>query len=237
MLPKVAVICAIETEFAPFLAEISAPRVSEKAMLRFYEGSIEGVPVVALFCGVGRVNAAVATQILIDRFGVNAVINGGTAGAVAVNLGIFDTVIATESLYHDMEPSILTDYHPGLPSAVFPSDEDLLARCREALPHVNTGHNIVFGRIVTGEAFIEDDRREDIIARFNPLAVDMETAGIAHVCYVNRVPFVAIRAITDTADHSGANQFAQNCVRAARISKDVVAAMLRQMRGRTDEDA
>ena len=90
---KVGIICAGDREIAPFINHIENVSISEKAMLKLYEGSIHGVNVVALFSGVCKVNAAIATQILIDYFGVNAIINEGTAGGMDVKLQIYDTVI------------------------------------------------------------------------------------------------------------------------------------------------
>ena len=103
---------------------------TRKAMLRFYEGTFHGVDVVTLFSGVCKVNAALATQILIDSYQAGAVLNVGTAGALAPGLSIFDTVIATEAGYHDVSPEILTEFHPWLPAPVFPSDARLLALAR-----------------------------------------------------------------------------------------------------------
>ena len=84
--------------------------------------------------------------------------------------------------------------------------------------------------MVTGEAFITDEGRQAINGQFAPLSVDMETAAIAHVCYVNRIPFLSIRCLTDTASHSGTGHFEENCDKAAAIAKDVTAAVLAQLR-------
>ena len=90
--------------------------------------------------------------------------------------------------------------------------------------------SVRLGRTVTGEKFIEDDFRDAINQKYAPLSVDMETAGIAHVCYVNKIPFIAIRSITDTATHSGMDQFEENCQRASTISKDVVLDFLDELK-------
>ena len=177
-----------------------------------------------------------------SRYQAGAVLNVGTAGALAPGLSVFDTVIATEAGYHDVSPEILTEFHPWLPAPVFPSDARLLALARQAAARGE--HPVVFGRMVTGETFLADEgRREAIRAAWHPLsvdylgdaialvaAVDMETAAVAHVCYVNQVPFLAVRTLTDTADQRGAACFEQNCDKAAWIAKEVTRTLLETWR-------
>ena len=138
-----------------------------------------------------------------------------------------NAALATECAYHDVAEAILTESHPHLPSVWFASDPDLLAACRRAAERAPG--RVLFGRTVTGEAFITDEGRAEINARFVPLTVDMETAAMAHVCYVNRVPFAAIRSVTDTADHSGIGTFEENCARASAVSAAVVLDVLREL--------
>ena len=124
---RVGIICAGDREVAPFLPIICECKTTEKAMLKFYEGTISNVDVVVLFSGVCKVNAAIATQILIDTYGVDLVINAGTAGAMNNELEIFDVVISTEVAYHDVAPNILTEFHPWLESIYFKADQGLLS--------------------------------------------------------------------------------------------------------------
>lgn len=173
-------------------------------------------------------NAAIATQILIDSFGVDTVINSGTAGGMSPKLKIFDTVISTEACYHDVAPDILTEFHPWMGSVFFEADRELIRISKMAVKEMETKGKVFWSRIVTGEAFITDEGREKINDRFAPLAVDMETAGIAHVCYVNKIPFLSIRCITDTAEHSGIENFEENCVEASTIAKDITVAVLKK---------
>lgn len=226
---KVGIICAGDREFEPFLKHIDNCTISEKAMLKIYEGTIEGVSVVALFSGVCKVNAAIATQILIDTYGVNSIINGGTAGGMDEKLNIFDTVIATQVAHHDVSDIILTEFHPWMSSIYFDSDKELLDLSKRSIQLVKSDYPIYFGKMVTGETFIEDNMRDYINSKYNPLSVDMETASIAQVCYVNKVPFIAIRTITDTATHSGIGNFEENCEKASEISKNIVLGLLKEM--------
>ena len=145
--------------------------------------------VVALFSGVCKVNAAIATQILIDLFEVNIVINAGTAGGMNPKLRIFDTVISTETCYHDVCTRYFNGISPVVENCIFEADRELIKISERVVKEMEAKGKVFWGRIVTGEAFITDEGRKKINDEFAPLAVDMETASIAHVCYVNKVPF------------------------------------------------
>ena len=229
---RVGIICAGDREVAPFLPIICECKTTEKAMLKFYEGTISDVEVVVLFSGVCKVNAAIATQILIDTYHVNIIINAGTAGGMSQNLEIFDTVISTEVAYHDVAPNILTEFHPWLETMFFKADQGLLNLTKMAVDKLKQNYKVYWGRMVTGEAFIADEGRQKINEQFAPLTVDMETASIAHVCYVNNIPFVSIRCITDTATHSGTGHFEENCEKAASIAKDITVSLLTELHGK-----
>lgn len=148
------------------------------------------------------------------------------------NLEIFDTVISTEVAYHDVAPNILTEFHPWLETVFFKADQGLLRMSKKAVDKIEQNYKVFWGRMVTGEAFITDEGREKINEQFAPLTVDMETASIAHVCYVNTIPFISVRSITDTASHSGTEHFEENCEKAAGIAKDITVALLTEFRNR-----
>lgn len=223
---KIGIICAGDEEFAPFLPHIEDAAITDKAMLKFYEGQINDVPVVALYSGVCKVNAAIAAQILIDTFYVNAIIIAGTAGGMDKNIELFDTIISTQTAYYDVDDGILTEFHPWLSSIYFNTDDKLLNIAKKIAENREA---IYFGKMITGETFIEDNMRDAINEKYSPLSVDMETASIAHVCYVNQIPFIAIRTITDTAVHSGITNFEQNCKQASIITKNVVLDLLNEL--------
>ena len=226
---KIGIICASENEMTPFLEVFQESSVVEKAMLKIHIGKIGLHDIVLLYCGVCKVNAAIAAQIVIDDFKVDTIINAGVAGGMDAGIKIFDTVISTEVAYHDVAPEILTEYHPWMRSVFFEADKYLLKISREVVVHIQTGGKIFFGRMVTGEAFISDDGRQEIMKAFEPLSVDMETGSIAHVCYVNSVPFIAIRSITDTAEHSGSEFFEINCKAASKIAKDITVKIIESL--------
>jgi len=227
---KIGILCAGDREATPFLSILEERRISEKAMLTVHEGRIHGAEVVVLFSGVCKVNAAIAAQILIDAYHADCIINAGTAGGIDPALDIFDTVIATETAYHDVAPHILTGFHPWLETPFFASDDKLLALSRRAVSRMDTAYRVYWGRMATGESFIADEGRQAIIDALHPLTVDMESAAVAHVCHVNRVPFIAIRTVTDNAAHSGTGHFEENCDRASAMARDITAALIREIR-------
>ncbi len=227
---RVGIICAGDREVAPFIPIVDECRIVEKAMLKFYEGKINGVETVALFSGVCKVNAAIATQILIDSFKVDAIINAVTAGGMNPKLSLFDTVISTEVAYHDVSPNILTEFHPWMETAYFQADNKLVELSKVAVERLQEKYKVFWGRMVTGETFIVDEGRQAINDTYSPLTVDMETASIAHVCYVNRIPFISVRTVSDTAEHSGTGSFEENCDKASVISKDITLALLEEIK-------
>ena len=218
---KIGIICAVERELAPYLKVIENEIISQNAMLTFHEGKINGVCVVMLFCGVCKVNAAIATQLLIDKYYVDCVIVSGTAGGMDAEVKLFDTVISTEVCYHDVKDEILTEYHPWLKNPHFNAAEELLLCFKKAL-----NDTVHFGRIATGEAFIDTHGRQEINDLLKPLCVDMETAAVAHVCYVNGIPFIAVRSISDTESESGTATFDENCKAASEKSFQTVMSAL-----------
>lgn len=227
LLPHAAVLCPSEDELAPLLAHMTEIRTKLRARLRVHCGTLAGLPAAALFSGVCKVNATLAAQMLIDEYRPDFFILSGVAGALDPSLSVFDTVIADACAYHDVAEDILTEYHPYLPSMWFPSDAQLLRLCQRAAE--NASISVRTGRVVSGEAFVTERERDGILARFHPLAVDMESAAAAHVCYANRVPFLAIRTLTDTADHGAANDFEKNCARASAIAARLTLALLEEI--------
>lgn len=227
---KIGIICAGDREAAPFLPHIENCTITEKAMLKFHEGTVYGLNVVLLFSGVCKVNAAIATQILIDCFDVNTIINVGTCGGMTAELDVFDTVISAEVAYYDVDEKMLTDFHPWMKTAYFSVDQSLFKLAKNLITDSLEDRKIVTGRMVTGEAFVADSLRDAIVEKYNPLSADMETGSVAHVCYVNHVPFIAIRTITDTPEHSGIENFEANCEKASEISKNVTMRLLLEMK-------
>lgn len=233
MKTKIGIICASDKELAPFLPWIEHCNTHQKAMLQFYEGTINQVEVVALYCGVCKVNAALAAQILIDTFHCTCLLNSGAAGGIDPSMKILDSVIVSESCYWDVKEDILTDFHPWMETCYFASDNLLLQRAQKV---AQSKEHVVFGRVVTGESFIDQTYRQEIKTQFNPLAVDMETASIAHVCYVNRIPFLAIRTISDTQEQSGSKHYEDNNKTVSQIAAQLTREIIQEIYSHEVED-
>lgn len=226
---KLGIIGPAEREIMPFISKISNVSLIEHAMLKFYSGDYEGIDVVSVFSGVCKVNAAIATQILISKFNVTHIVLTGVAGALSSQLEIGDIVISSEVAYHDVAPGILTEYHPWMKDNYFKADVELLKLCEIITNSFPFSGKCYVGRIITGEAFITHNEREILIERFNPLCVDMESASVAHTCYANSIPFIVIRSMSDNADENGSNSFEENIEMAALNSIKFVEELVEKL--------
>jgi adenosylhomocysteine nucleosidase len=226
---RIGVVGPTEWEIMPFINKIANKKLSEQAKLKIYSGVYEGVEVVSTFCGVCKVNAAIATQLLISKFDVTHIILTGVAGALGRHLEIGDIVISGEVAYHDVAPGILTEYHPWMEDIFIKPDCELLKLCEIAAKSLSAPSRCYTGRIITGEAFITHNERESLIEKFNPLCVDMESASVAHTCYVNNIPFIIIRSMSDNADEKGSETFENNIEMAAQNSIKLVEGLIKEL--------
>jgi adenosylhomocysteine nucleosidase len=170
----------------------------------FYKNILNDKVIVNVCCGVGKVNSAICTQMLIDNFSVDCIINTGVAGGMNANVKVCDMVISNEVISHDVNLTFLEKYPPYC--SAFKSDENLMQSAVESCEKFQYKHFI--GRVVSGEQFISDKSvKEEILSRLDPYAVDMESASIGHCAYINGVPSISIRCISDNADDDGAMSF------------------------------
>ena len=225
---RIGIIGPVEHEIMPFIDKIKNREVIKYAMLDYYIGDFEGISVVAVFSGVCKVNAAIAAQIMIDRFNIDRIILTGVAGALDDKLCIGDIVIGSEIAYHDVAKEILTGYHPWMEDIYFKADSDMIQQSIEISKTLKRKSKCYVGRIITGEAFITEKERDKLIKDYGPLCVDMESASVAHVCYVNKVPFLVIRSISDNADEEGLESFENNVAAVALNSLSLVEALIRK---------
>lgn len=194
----------------------------------FFVGKMHQKSVVVVCSGVGKVNAAICTQVLIDLFGADYIIDIGVAGAIDADLNIGDVVIGKDFVQHDMDVSGLGYDHgviPGMDVSFFPSDEDLIALAQGSATKLDIPH--VLARIASGDKFVSDlDTKAKIRSRFGAACVEMEGAAIAQACHLNLIPFVAIRSISDKADDNASDSFKQSLdeaiVNATTLVSDVV---------------
>jgi len=231
---KIGIIGAMELEVETLKAKMSTTQIITKAGMDFYEGTLNGVAVVIVRSGVGKVNAALCTQILADLFSVSHIINTGVAGSLNAALDIGDILISRDALHHDMDVTIF-GYQPGevpqMGCQAFPADEKLAVLTREVCEEVNPDIRAVIGRVVSGDQFISDKAvKSRLIDVFHGDCAEMEGASIAHGAYLNHIPFVIIRAISDKADDSAEMEYPVFERAAAKHSARLVEALLPRIR-------
>ena len=203
---KIGIIGAMELEVEELKSKMNVERIVEKASMKFFEGTLNQANVVVVQCGIGKVNAALCVQILADLFEITHVINTGVAGSLNAALDIGDILISRDALHHDMNVTIF-GYQPGeVPSMgfrEFRADETMIRLAKEACEKVNPEIRAIIGRVVSGDKFISDNEtKEHLITSFHGDCAEMEGASIAHGAYLNHIPFVIIRAISDKADNT-----------------------------------
>ncbi|AIQ19443.1 hypothetical protein H70357_24035 [Paenibacillus sp. FSL H7-0357] len=181
--------------------------VYEKASLKFYSGFYGEAQVVLVICGVGKVNACIATQVLIDILEVTHIILTGAAGALGDSLKHGDVVISTAVAHHDLPQEILTEYHPWMKSIFIEADTAMVNECIRIAGEDQDHGNIYAGKMISGEEFIASSEKRKRLDSFGAMCVDMESASIAQTCYVNHIPFVVIRSISDHADEESVESF------------------------------
>lgn len=203
---KIGIIGAMELEVAQLKSQMTVDRIVEKSGMKFHEGTLNGKAVVIVQCGIGKVNAGICVQILADIFGVDAVINTGVAGSLRAEINIGDIVVSEDACEHDMDVRPL-GYEPGIipqmKTSFFEADRKLVETAMEVCKEVNPDIAVYEGRVLSGDQFICDgDKKDWLINTFNGSCTEMEGAAIAHAAYLNNLPYVVIRAISDKADGS-----------------------------------
>lgn len=226
---KIALIGAMNEEIALLISHMEQIKESSKAGVTFREGLFLGKAVVVCKSGVGKVNAAVTTQILIDQFSVEAVIFTGVAGALDPDLNIGDIVISRECMQHDMDVTAL-----GFPRGVIPYEEKSIFSADKGLLELATASGsslfegrVKQGRVLSGDQFIAS--REVVNQLHTDLegtCTEMEGAAVAQVCSMNQIPYVVIRSMSDKADGSAHVNFAEFTKQASENSYKIVENMI-----------
>lgn len=204
---RIGLIAAMDEELDILLRDTVVEKKETKAQMNFIVGKLYDKNVVIVRCGIGKVNSAICTQILIDDYDVKSVINVGIAGGIGENIMPGDVVIGKNLVQHDVD-AVAFGYKlgeiPRLDTFSFESDEKLIELASRACEKI-TDHNHFIGRIATGDQFIANNEKiTHIIDNFDAIACEMEGGSIAQVAYLNNVPFIVIRSISDNAN-SGAH--------------------------------
>lgn len=230
---KLGIIGAMDIEVATLKEKMEAISVCTHAGSAYYEGILEGCPAVVVQCGVGKVNAAICAQILINLYGVTHIVNTGIAGSLCVDLDIGDLVISRDAIHHDFDLRFWNrpiGQVPGMDVTAFPADAALMEAAFAAAEAENPGHTKI-GRVASGDQFIcSKEQKETIIANTAALCAEMEGASIAHTAYRNGIPFVIIRAISDKADDSADMDYPTFEAIAARRCANVTSRLAKSLK-------
>lgn len=226
----IGIIGAMDEEVMALKERMNITEVRGIASLEFYLGTIGKATLVVVMGGIGKVNAAMCTQLMIDCFHVDAIINTGVAGALSDELEIGDVVISLDMVQHDVD-AVAFGYQlgqiPRMNVFSFVADERLVHVAERATDVLPQATNVFVKRIVSGDKFVADKKTKQwLIDKFDGFCTEMEGAAVAQVAHINKIPFVIIRSISDKADDSAEMNFEEFVQIAAYNSFKMVEKML-----------
>jgi len=233
---KIGIIGAMDVEIELLKEDLELENTVEKVNMKFYEGRLNNKDVVLVRSGIGKVNAALCAQILIDNFAVDKVIFTGVAGAIDEDLDVGDIVVSTDAIQHDLDASVIgheLGEVPNMDKIVFAADEELILLAAEAgkkLVADGADIKVVKGRVLSGDQFIADYEKVAWLREtFAGYCAEMEGAAVGHACFLNDTPFVIIRSMSDKADGSAEVDYPTFMKKAANRSYEIVEEMLRNI--------
>ncbi len=229
----IGIIGAMDEEVKELKEAMSEVTVYRKAGIEFFRGTLDGKPAVIAQSGVGKVNAAMCTQILADDFHVDCVLNTGIAGSLQNRIDIGDIVLSTDAVQHDMDATVWgykPGQVPGMDTYIFPASPQLISTAEKICAEVNPDIHTFRGRVVSGDQFISDHEKKVRLAEvFGGCCAEMEGVAIAQTAYRNGIPYLIIRVISDKADGSAVaddNTFTADCVKhCVRLIHGMVKAL------------
>lgn len=223
---RIAVIAAMPIEIEGFVQEHHAQVIESKGFYMLYKAAVGSNEVFLACCGIGKVNAAICTQKLIDTFGVEYIINMGIAGGVSKKLETLDIVIGSEVLYYDFDPaSLLSKYFPFCEA--FACDKRMIELSENVCRSGSDTSRYFVGRVATGDRFVEDvSLKSRIDSELGGLCCDMEGAGIGQTAFINSIPFIIIRSISDLADGNAQMTYDEFEKKAARQANRIVNGLI-----------
>lgn len=226
------IISAMSEELEILLKDMNVESTLTKANMTFNKGSLWGQNVVAVVSGIGKVNAAVCTQILVSEYSVDKIINVGVAGGIGKNIYPGDVVVADNLVEHDMDTTAFGDPHgqvPRMDTFDFKCDPELVELAKKACDKIGNLNTFV-GRIVSGDVFVANiEKIQWLEKEFEALSCEMEGASIAHVCYLNSIPCVVIRSISDNANNGAHMDFEKFTPIAVKNSTTILKEMILNM--------
>lgn len=222
----IGIIGAMDEEISVISSEIKNLTVYDINNMKFYKGTIYDIDIVLVKSGIGMVNAAITTTLLFKEFGVDKILFSGVAGSLNRNINVGDIVIAdslVEYLFDATEFGYEIGTIPRMDTSIFKSD-----RLLNKIKNILKNDNIYYGKILSGDKFVSNlSEKEKLGLTFNALAVDMESASVAHCAHVLGIEFAIIRSISDSLNSSSVMEYTEFVNLAANNSKDVILKILK----------
>ena len=228
----IGIIGAMEEEVELLKEKMTDTVIVEKAGMKFVKGNLKGQTAVVVRSGIGKVNAGICTQILADEFQVEAVINTGIAGSLKAEINIGDIVLSTDTMQHDVDAREFgypLGQIPRMETLAFEADENLRKLAKEVCEEVNPDIQVFEGRVASGDQFVASSEvKDELIREFAGSCTEMEGAAIAQAAYLNGIPFLIVRAISDKADDSASMDYPeferQAILHSTRLTKALIEA-------------
>ena len=230
----IGIIGAMEEEVNQLKAVMKEVTVEHRASMDFYKGLLEGQESVVVRSGIGKVNAGICTQILADVYQVQAVINTGIAGSLQSEINIGDIVLSTDTLQHDMDAKAFgypEGQIPRMDTLAFQADKKLIDCAKVCCARVNPDIRSFEGRVLSGDQFVADKKKKEwLVQTFGGFCTEMEGAAIGQAAYLNGIPFLVIRAISDKADDSASMDYPEFEAKAIAHTVALVKAMAKELK-------
>ncbi len=229
----IGIIGAMEEEVNLLKESADITKTTVIAGMEFCEGTIDGKAVIIVQCGMGKVNAGICANTLINNFGCTKIINTGVAGSLDNQIDIGDIVVSVDAVQHDFTVEAIGFEKGEIPYTgryAFPADETMRKAAVEAVKETVPEIQVFEGRICSGDQFIsEREQKDKIISDFGGICCEMEGAAIAQACYLNDTPYVIIRAISDKMDGSNSVEYEKFKASAAENCAKSVLAMIKKL--------
>jgi adenosylhomocysteine nucleosidase len=227
---NIGIIGAMDKEIESLLNRMKIESKDEINNTVFYICRYKKIKLILVKSGIGKVNSAIITQLLISKYEPKYIINTGIAGAISKDVKVLDIVIASETLQYDFD---VTNFGyklgqiPQMDKYIFKTDKYLIELMKKVLGEKERYH---IGRIISGDKFISNNKdKEFLFKEFNGLCADMESGSIGHVCYINSIPYIAVRCISDNADETSAENYKDFDSKAANKSSDLILSLLNKV--------
>jgi adenosylhomocysteine nucleosidase len=227
----IGIIGAMEREVKFFIENMKGAEMITRASMAFYEGNLHGKRVVVVKSGVGKVNAAACTQILIDFYNPRPIICTGVAGALREDLDFGDVVISKDVVQYDVDATCFgheLGEIPNLGVKYFQASGELIEIAKKVHDNAFQDKKAVIGRVLTGDQFLSSKERAAFLRNtFEGSCVEMEGGAVGQVCYLNNVPFLIIRSISDRADGRAVADYERFVEETAKRSFELVAGIIK----------